>query len=100
MKLDHNLGFTHQAIYSKNYEQFEGHRVKFKASYYATRICQYSGVSHCCFIAALIYLERYLKLEEPRSLLLTSKTLQRLFLVAVMTAAKFLEDECLLNSSW
>ena len=59
---------------------------------------RYSGLSPCCFVIALIYLER-LKRREA-SVCLTSVTFQRLLLVAVMTAAKFLDDFYESNKHW
>ena len=59
---------------------------------------KYSGASPSCCIVAFLYLE---KLKEHRpSLLLTSRTIQRLLLVATMLAAKYLEDVTVLNSRW
>ena len=52
----------------------------------------------CCLVAALLYLERARQLRP--ALRLTSHTLQRLLLVAMMLATKYLEDECALNSWW
>ena len=78
--------------------QFSGRRVQFLASRYVERMCKYTGVSPCCFVVAVMYMER-LRQRLP-SLLLTSRTLQRLLIVAVMTASKFLEDFDLSNSTW
>ena len=80
------------------FETFEGSLPCFNASYYLQRISVYSGASPCCLIASLIYLERIQKLCP--SLKLSSRSLQRLLAVAVMTATKFLEDDCCLNSRW
>ncbi len=77
---------------------YEGNRVCFKASYYLQRMVKYCGASSCCFVVAVMYLERF-KIINPE-MVLTSRTLQRLLLVAVMSAAKYLEDVTILNSRW
>ena len=45
-----------------------------------------------------MYLERFKIINL--GLVLTSRTVQRLLLVAVMTAAKYLEDVTFLNTRW
>ncbi len=77
---------------------YEGNRVGFKASFYLQRIMKYCCASSCCFVVAMMYLERF-KIINP-GMVLTSKTVQRLLLVAVMSAAKYLEDVTILNSRW
>jgi hypothetical protein len=78
--------------------RYLGRSVGFKASYYLQRIAKYCGASSCCFVVAVMYLERF-KIINP-GIVLTSRTLQRLLLVAVMTAAKYLEDVTFLNTRW
>jgi hypothetical protein len=77
---------------------YEGKRVSFKASYYLKCIANSSGVNPCCFVVAVMYLKRF-NMSNPR-VMLTSRTVQRLLLVAVMTAAKYLEDIYYLNTRW
>jgi hypothetical protein len=77
---------------------FTGSRVRFNATFYLNRILQYSNASPSCFVVALGYLGRF-KRRYP-SVLLTSRTIQRLLLVAVMTATKYLEDSTLGNDDW
>ena len=77
---------------------FDGDRAKFGTVYYLKRMSFYSEASPSCLITSLIYLERAQDLCP--ALRLTSRTLQRLLLVAVMTATKYLEDACCLNSRW
>jgi len=77
---------------------FDGKCASFSAAYYVQRIAKHSGASPCCLVAALLYLERARQLRP--ALRLTSHTLQRLLLVAMMLATKYLEDECALNSRW
>ena len=77
---------------------FEGPQVAFEVSNYVRRLSKYSEASPYCFVVALIYLERF-QARFP-SLLLTSTTLQRLLLVVVMTATKYLEDESCQSSHW
>ena len=72
--------------------------VRFEAASYMKRIALHAKASPCCLITSLIYLER--AQHNCPSLRLTSRTLQRLLLVAVMTATKYLEDSCCLNSHW
>ena len=79
-------------------ELFEGEKAPVKASSYVKRIMKYGGLSPCCFVVGMIYLER-LKEIIP-SLCLTSTNFQRLFLVAVMEAAKFLDDFYFSNKHW
>ena len=55
-------------------------------------------MSDCCFLVGLVYLDR-LKQHEP-ALRITPTSLQRLLLVAVMLAAKFLEDAAIPNKWW
>ncbi len=59
---------------------------------------KYSRASPCCFAIAVIYLARF-NARHP-SLELTSRTVQRLLLVATMLATKFYEDNFFLNSTW
>ena len=77
---------------------FRGNRPGFDVQYYIKRISKYSGVSSSCFVVARIYLER-LQIRFP-CFALTSRTLQRLLLVAVMIATKYLEDCFCLNTRW
>jgi hypothetical protein len=79
-------------------ELFEGEKAPVKASSYVKRIMKYGGLSPCCFVVGMIYLER-LKEIIP-SLCLTSTNFQRLFLVAIMEAAKFLDDFYFSNKHW
>eukprot|EP00291_Cryptomonas_curvata_P011726 CAMPEP_0172185896 /NCGR_PEP_ID=MMETSP1050-20130122/20429_1 /TAXON_ID=233186 /ORGANISM="Cryptomonas curvata, Strain CCAP979/52" /LENGTH=262 /DNA_ID=CAMNT_0012859943 /DNA_START=129 /DNA_END=917 /DNA_ORIENTATION=+ len=79
-------------------ELFEGDKAPVKASSYVKRIMKYGGLSPCCFIVGMIYLDR-LKEIIP-SLCLTSTNFQRLFLVSVMEAAKFLDDFYFSNKHW
>lgn len=84
--------------YAAPVSPFVGSQARFTAAYYLRRIDQYSGASPCCLIAALVYLERIQK--HCPGLFLSSKTLQRLFLIAAMTATKYLEDSSCLNTQW
>ena len=77
---------------------FHGDPVGFTASYYVQRMAKHSGASPCCFVAALIYLERICT-RRP-GLRLTARTLRRLLLVAAMEAVKYLEDEPIANQRW
>ena len=77
---------------------FHGKAVAFKASYYIMRIAKYSGGSPCCCVVAVSYLER-IKMKNP-SIVLSSNTMQRLLLVAVMIATKYMEDITVDNARW
>ena len=77
---------------------FDGKQAEFSVSYYLRRIAKYSGTSFSCLMGGFLYLER-LK-ARPTPLILTERNLQRLILVAVMTAHKFLEDDVFRFASW
>jgi hypothetical protein len=77
---------------------FQGPSRSFTASYYISRMSRYSGAIPSCFIVALIYLDRFQR--RVPCLRLTSRTLQRLLLVAAMTATKYIDDVPRLNSRW
>lgn len=77
---------------------FEGEKAPVTAASYVRRIAKYGGCSACCFAVGLIYLKR-LKRREA-SVCLTSCNFQRLFLVAVMMGAKFLDDSYYSNKHW
>jgi hypothetical protein len=77
---------------------FEGDKAPISPSAYTRRIMKYGGCSPCCLAIGLIYLERLKR--RVNSVCLTSNNFQRLFLVAVMTAAKFLDDFYYSNKHW
>ena len=77
---------------------FNGSRPPLTPTQFVTRVAKYSGASPCCFAVALIYLER-LKKRDP-GVCLTSANFQRLFIVAVMSASKFLDDFYYSNKHW
>ena len=77
---------------------FHGESVEWTVPGYIQRIAKYSEVSPSCFVAALVYLERIF--QRWSNLSLNMKTFQRLILVAVMEAEKFLEDETANNRRW
>mmetsp|Transcript_53355 Transcript_53355/g.130357 ORF Transcript_53355/g.130357 Transcript_53355/m.130357 type:complete len:328 (+) Transcript_53355:319-1302(+) len=79
-------------------EGFEGDTWPVSAASYVKRIIKCGGCSTCCLVAGLLYLER-LKARQ-RQLRITSSNLQRLLLVAVMTAAKFFDNIYYSNSHW
>lgn len=81
-----------------NMASFEGTRPAITASAYVRRIVKYGGLSPCCFVVGLIYLERLKRRDH--TVCLTSQTFQRLLLVAVMEAAKFLDDFYYSNKHW
>mmetsp|Transcript_13399 Transcript_13399/g.31415 ORF Transcript_13399/g.31415 Transcript_13399/m.31415 type:complete len:294 (-) Transcript_13399:90-971(-) len=77
---------------------FQGKRPPLSACAFVTRVAKYSGASPCCFAVGLIYLER-MKKRDP-GVCLTPTNFQRLFLISVMTAAKFLDDFYYSNKHW
>jgi hypothetical protein len=77
---------------------FEGKLSPICPSKYVSHIFKYGCVSECCFLVSIIYIER-LKLAG-HVVRLTSTSLQRLLGVAVMVAAKFLEDSHIANKLW
>ncbi len=87
-----------QRNFFKTKSMYEGKRVSFKASYYLRRMAKYCEASSCCFVVAVMYLERFKIINT--GVVLTSKTVQRLLLVAVMTATKYLEDVTFFNPRW
>jgi len=79
-------------------ENFEREKAPVAPASYVRRIAKYGGCSSCCFVIGLIYLKRLKRRES--SVCLTSCNFQRLFLVAVMLAAKFLDDSYYSNKHW
>ena len=77
---------------------FEGDLPGFKASYYINRIAKYSGAGPYSCVTALVYLERFQR--ACPMLRFTSRSIQRLLLVAVMVAEKYLEDDMCNNAVW
>jgi len=79
-------------------DNFEREKAPVAPASYVRRIAKYGGCSSCCFVIGLIYLKRLKRRES--SVCLTSCNFQRLFLVAVMLAAKFLDDSYYSNKHW
>ncbi len=77
---------------------FEGKLSPICPSEYVRHIQKYGCMSECCFLFATIYIER-LKLAG-HVVRLTSTSLQRLLGVAVMVAAKFIDDSTSGNKRW
>lgn len=77
---------------------FEGDKAPITPAAYVKRIVKYGGCSPCCFAVGILYLER-LKRRQNK-LCLTSNNFQRLFLIAVMEAAKYLDDFYYSNKHW
>jgi hypothetical protein len=77
---------------------FEGELLPISPATYVRRIIRYGGASPCCLVIGLIYLERLQRRVDSASL--TMHNMQRLFLVSVMTAAKFLDDRYNSNKVW
>ncbi len=78
---------------------FEGARIcALPASEYLIRIMRYGKCSPSCAVVGLIYLQR-IKAKVP-SACVTSRNLQRLLLLALMLANKFLDDLYFSNKQW
>ena len=78
---------------------FEGERIcALSASEYLLRIMRYGKCSPSCAVVGLIYLQR-IKAKVP-SACVTSRNLQRLLLLALMLANKFLDDLYFSNKQW
>jgi energy-converting hydrogenase Eha subunit C len=78
---------------------FEGDRIcALPAADYLERIMRYGRCSPSCAVVGLIYLQR-VKTRIPGACL-TSRNLQRLLLVALLLANKFLDDLYFSNKHW
>ena len=99
--LDREIAINENSIDQSSSEvitSFHGSPRSFTASYYIRRMIRYSGASASCLVVSLIYLDR---LQAKISMLrLSSNTIQRLLLVVVMEATKFLEDIPRSNATW
>ena len=88
-----------KATSKQGLNNFEARPVRFKSSFYLNRILKYSCASPCCAISALVLLERFQERFPFHAL--SSSNLQRLLLLASMTAIKYLEDDCCFhNRMW
>ncbi len=65
---------------------------------YCERIVRYSQCSPCCFVVALIYIDRLLALEP--TFFPSSLNIHRLTLTSVLLASKFLDDFYYNNAYW
>jgi hypothetical protein len=84
-------------VNSNNFNNQQDFIAKFQCSYapdvsilaYLERIRKYANCSDCCFIVALIYIDRII---EKRNVILTQLNIHRLLLTCVLLAAKFFDD--------
>mmetsp|Transcript_23388 Transcript_23388/g.46951 ORF Transcript_23388/g.46951 Transcript_23388/m.46951 type:complete len:278 (-) Transcript_23388:27-860(-) len=84
---------------SPELNSFEGPQpLEICISSYVERLIKYGGFSPSCLAIGMIYIERLQ--PKVKDVWLTSRNIQRLFLVAVMEAVKFWEDFCYSNSHW
>jgi hypothetical protein len=84
---------------ASNLRDFESHlKCSLTASAYLSRMIRYGACSPSCAVVGLVYLQR-LKTKEPTACV-TSHNLQRLVLVAVMLANKYLDDLYYSNKHW
>lgn len=77
---------------------FEGDKSPITAAAFVRRIMKYAECSPCCLAIGVLYLERLKR--RHKTLCLTSYNFQRLFLVAVMGAAKVFDDFYYSNQHW
>eukprot|EP00961_Rhodomonas_salina_P206559 2788808-Rhodomonas_salina.1 len=78
---------------------FDGERVcPISPDRYVKRIMKYASCDPSCLALGMIYLDRLKK--RWHKIWVTSQNMQRLFLVAVMEAAKFHEDHTHTNTRW
>ncbi|EKX41964.1 hypothetical protein GUITHDRAFT_153713 [Guillardia theta CCMP2712] len=97
--LDHTVKLNESKGRKSSLKSFEGGTVTISISQYIKRILKYGGCSPCCVFVALMFLQR-LKDRHGDGVCLTPSNFQRLFLVAMMTSAKFLDDFYYSNASW
>jgi hypothetical protein len=83
---------------SQQMNQFHGPRPGFSGSDFVNRISLYSGAGPYSMVSALLYIERF-RTKTP-SLNFTSRSMQRLLIVAVMIAEKYREDINHPASTW
>ena len=84
---------------ASNLRDFESHlKCSLTASAYLSRMIRYGACSPSCAVIGLMYLQR-LKTKEPTACV-TSYNLQRLVLVAIMLANKYLDDLYYSNKHW
>lgn len=84
-------------VNSNNFNNQQDFIAKFQCSYapdvsilaYLERIRKYANCSDCCFVVALIYIDRII---EKRNVILTQLNIHRLLLTCVLLAAKFFDD--------
>ncbi len=84
-------------VNGNNFNNQQDFIAKFQCSYapdvsilaYLERIRKYANCSDCCFIVALIYIDRII---EKRNVILTQLNIHRLLLTCVLLAAKFFDD--------
>mmetsp|Transcript_64652 Transcript_64652/g.173203 ORF Transcript_64652/g.173203 Transcript_64652/m.173203 type:complete len:195 (-) Transcript_64652:656-1240(-) len=96
--LDEALCFNNEHFQYNIETLYSGYRATFSASSYVKRILQYSDTDNCCILVALHYIKRLR--ESDDGLVLNSFTLQRLFLVSFVLAAKFIIDTPHKNGRW
>ena len=82
----------------KTLTAFTGLKSSFAPHILVGRLWKYCGASPCCFVCALIYLEK-IKRVYP-SIYVTSRSFVRLFVTSTMIAAKFYDDSHQSNKVW
>ena len=79
--------------------KYDGNVPCFDVELYVNHIAKYSGAGPMSFLYSVVYLRR-LKTRNQTSMCLKSTTMQRLLLVAMMIATKYVEDIVMRNVFW
>ena len=84
---------------SESFKEFDGpKRCTMPPGAFLMRMLKYSRASPCCVVVAMTYLERLN--EQHPSLCFTAFNIQRLLLVLMMLASKYLDDYFVSNKQW
>ena len=84
---------------SESFKEFDGpKRCAMPPGAFLMRMLKYGRASPCCIVVAMTYFER-LNQQHP-SLCFTAFNIQRLLLVLIMLASKYLDDYFVSNKQW
>jgi len=84
-----NDGFINDGTPITRFHAMEPPRITVK--YYLERIATYSQCSEECFVLALIYIDRVIRIKY--TFLVNSLNVHRLVITSIMVAAKFFDDQ-------
>ena len=80
-------------ITKRNNSGFDGiSRPSISIQSYLERIFKYANCSPSCFVAAYVYLHRFLHNHHPSNLHIDSFNVHRLLITSVLVSAKFFDD--------